>query len=97
MAITGPLRLIPDEDEEEQKRITARFLGEREERDDREYATGILQAFLDRAFRRPATPEQVEKYVGIAMAHIEKSENPRTAYEDILWALVNTKEFLFNH
>ncbi|MCH7987630.1 MAG: DUF1553 domain-containing protein, partial [Planctomycetes bacterium] len=34
----------------------------------------------------------------IALAHIAKHEkNPNTAYEDIVWALVNTKEFLFNH
>lgn len=34
----------------------------------------------------------------IAMAHIAKHEaNPKIAYEDILWALINTKEFLFNH
>ena len=25
------------------------------------------------------------------------SKNPRSAYEDIVWALINTKEFLFNH
>ena len=34
----------------------------------------------------------------IAMAHIQKHEkNVKIAYEDILWALINTKEFLFNH
>jgi len=35
--------------------------------------------------------------VGVALAHIKKTENDQQAYEDILWALVNTKEFLFNH
>ena len=34
----------------------------------------------------------------VATTYIEKhTENPRIAYEDILWALINTKEFLFNH
>jgi hypothetical protein len=34
----------------------------------------------------------------IAIAHINKNEmDPKRAYEDIVWALINTKEFLFNH
>ena len=34
----------------------------------------------------------------IALAHIAKHEkDPKIAYEDIIWALINTKEFLFNH
>ncbi len=39
----------------------------------------------------------IEEEIAVAIAHIEKTENKRQAYEDILWALVNTKEFLFNH
>lgn len=34
----------------------------------------------------------------IATAHVTKHKaNPKIAYEDIVWALINTKEFLFNH
>ena len=34
----------------------------------------------------------------VALGHIEKhQDNLKIAYEDILWALINTKEFLFNH
>ncbi len=45
-------------------------------------------------FSRP--PMDAEKKV--ALAHIAKHEKQKAiAYEDILWALVNTKEFLFNH
>ena len=41
-------------------------------------------------------PESDE--LGIALAHIEKhKDKPQVAFEDIVWALVNTKEFLFNH
>ncbi len=35
--------------------------------------------------------------LAVAQAHIDKVENKQQGYEDILWALVNTKEFLFNH
>lgn len=34
----------------------------------------------------------------IALAHISKNQaDKKPAYEDIVWALINTKEFLFNH
>lgn len=34
----------------------------------------------------------------IALGHLEKhKDNPKLAFEDITWALINTKEFLFNH
>ncbi len=39
----------------------------------------------------------IDEELAVAVAHIDKTENKRQAYEDILWALVNTKEFLFNH
>jgi hypothetical protein len=46
------------------------------------------------AFSRPPQPEEMT----IALAHINKNEmDPKRAYEDIVWALINTKEFLFNH
>jgi hypothetical protein len=42
--------------------------------------------------------DPVNDELQIAVAHIKKNEaNKKVAYEDILWALINTKEFLFNH
>ena len=45
------------------------------------------------AFARKPTPEQLQ----VALEHIQKHEsNKKLAYENILWALLNTKEFVFN-
>ena len=41
-------------------------------------------------------PDSVE--TKIALAHLAKHEkDTKVAWEDIIWALINTKEFLFNH
>jgi hypothetical protein len=33
----------------------------------------------------------------VAVAHVNKhAANKKIAYENILWALINTKEFIFN-
>jgi hypothetical protein len=62
----------------------------------------IVELYQWVASRAP-TPQQVE----IGLAHVAKRAQDksgadlvtakRQAYEDILWALINTKEFLFNH
>jgi hypothetical protein len=53
----------------------------------------IRELFLA-VFSRPP----IEKEMKVALAHIAKHvQQKATAYEDILWALINTKEFLFNH
>lgn len=45
------------------------------------------------AFARPPAPEETSR----ALAHIAAlKENKRLAFEDILWAILNTKEFQFN-
>jgi hypothetical protein len=45
------------------------------------------------AFSRPPIADEL----ATALAHVAKHENKQLAYEDIVWALVNTKEFMFNH
>lgn len=58
----------------------------------REHEAKIRELYL-LAFSREPSREEIE----IATTHIEKNENTKFAYEDIVWALLNTKEFLFNH
>jgi hypothetical protein len=61
-------------------------------RDMRPEADKVDELFLW-AFARKATPPQSEA----ALAHIAKhKDNKKLAYENILWALLNAKEFIFN-
>ena len=45
------------------------------------------------AFSRQPDAEEMQ----IASKYIQSKENPREGFEDVVWALINTKEFLFNH
>lgn len=57
--------------------------------DDRQLTEELFLAFLSRL---PTNDEwkQIE-------AHVKKINNRREAFEDVAWALLNSKEFLFNH
>jgi hypothetical protein len=51
----------------------------------------IREAYL-RTFSRPPTPAEIKT----ARAHLNESD-PKTALRDLLWALLNSKEFILNH
>jgi hypothetical protein len=61
-------------------------------RDERPPAEKIRELYLVALAREPGDQE-----TAALVAHVEKRGNSQSAYEDILWALINTKEFLFNH
>ncbi len=53
----------------------------------------ITELYL-RAFARPPRPDEL----ATAVAHVnEPGTDPNENYKDLLWAIINTKEFLFNH
>ena len=41
--------------------------------------------------------EPTDDELRAAISHVARQSDKRAAFEDVLWALVNTKEFLFNH
>ena len=46
------------------------------------------------AFAREPSPGEYE----IALDYIDKhKDDPKRAFEDVVWALIITKEFMFNH
>jgi hypothetical protein len=52
----------------------------------------VTELFLATLSRPPLADEARS-----AIEHVTKSDNKRTAWEDIQWALLNTNEFLFRH
>ena len=64
--------------------------------DDRSDQSRIEELYL-RAYSRPSTSEDLV----IAKSHLdEASANPtarRASYEDLVWVLLNSREFIFNH
>jgi Protein of unknown function (DUF1553) len=62
-------------------------------RDKRPHAERLRDLYLTTLAREPSREE-----TALLVAHIEKKgDRVQSAYEDVLWALINTKEFLFNH
>ncbi|MCP4192853.1 MAG: DUF1553 domain-containing protein [Planctomycetaceae bacterium] len=52
----------------------------------------IKEMYLIAFSRQPDADE-----LRIASDYIQSKENSREGFEDVVWALINTKEFLFNH
>jgi hypothetical protein len=61
--------------------------------DRRPHTERLRDLYLIALAREPSKDER-----DALLAHIEKKgDDVQDAYEDIIWALINTKEFLFNH
>ncbi|MEI7457832.1 MAG: DUF1549 and DUF1553 domain-containing protein [Pirellula sp.] len=56
------------------------------------HGENIQEVYL-RAFSRLPTENELQS----ALAYIDKKENKQEAYQDLVWAILNCKEFLFNH
>jgi hypothetical protein len=52
----------------------------------------VTQLYLA-TLSRPPKPEELK----LAQAQIKKTGDRKTALEDLLWAMINTQEFIFNH
>lgn len=49
------------------------------------------------AYSREPTEQELLAAVGYLTEHGTNTEDREMAYEDLLWVIINTKEFLFNH
>jgi hypothetical protein len=61
-------------------------------KDKRPHAERLTDLYLVAYGRKPTADE-----LATLTAYVEKRNGTQTAYEDVIWAVINTKEFLFNH
>ena len=53
----------------------------------------VIEIIYVRCLTRKPTAEEVAKIKG----SVAEEQNPQAALEDIFWAVLNSREFMFNH
>ena len=53
----------------------------------------VIENLYVRCLSRPPTPAEMQKL----LAAVEASPNKQQALEDVFWAVLNSREFMFNH
>lgn len=64
---------------------------------ERDLESKIRKLYLTALSRPPTADEAATVAEYVKRKSQEEGSNAQMAYEDVLWALINTKEFLFNH
>jgi hypothetical protein len=91
-ATLGQVLLLSNSDEVEGKIASGDGLIARRLAEKKPAAEIIDELYLAALSRQPTEAERTK-----AMAFVAAEQDPRPALEDVLWTLVNSKEFLFNH
>jgi hypothetical protein len=56
-----------------------------------------VDQLISSAYLRTLSREPQQDEIEIARQYVQDAKNPPTGMRDILWALINTKEFIVNH
>jgi hypothetical protein len=91
-ATLGQVLLLSNSDEVEGKIAAGDGLIARRLAEKKPAAEIIDELYLAALSRSPTETERAK-----AVAFVAAEQDPRPALEDVLWTLVNSKEFLFNH
>lgn len=67
--------------------VIARWLAEGVSQD------AIIDRIFDRTLGRPPTDEERKELI----VNVSQSPDPRQGLEDVMWAVLNSREFIFNH
>ncbi len=93
VAVQGPIETRPQELPETHKRLVFCDLSENE--DPLKCAHDILDKFISRAFRRPATEDEIKNYMRLGYQIIEDGGTPEQALQVVFKAILVSPQFLF--
>jgi hypothetical protein len=91
-ATLGQVLLLSNSDEVEQKVASGEGIIARLLKENKPAAEIIDELYLGALARLPTETEKAK-----ALSFVSGEKDPRPALEDVLWTLVNSKEFVFNH
>ena len=91
-ATLGQVLLLANSDEIEQKIAASDGRLSKMMKDKKPVAEIVDELYLT-AFSRMPTAEEKKR----TLAFVDKIENKQQALEDVLWVILNSKEFMFNH
>lgn len=95
--VEGPLKVYKSKRELTQEGITKKFLGDRKNRGNEEYMEDLVESLLSKAFRKPANPSQVAKYLQIGMHEAERSGRFEDGMNLVIRSVLTAPEFLFRY
>jgi hypothetical protein len=76
------------------QKLASPFVSEFSRNPELDFVAKIRKIHLQ-AFSREPRPKEIKAYTDYIKASGEGNENQ--AFQDIMWTIINTKEFLFNH
>jgi hypothetical protein len=94
-SLRGPLTVVADETDQARQQRSAKFLGQRGSRTDEQWCRDVLRPFLTRAFRRPVSDVQLEKFTQLAMGHITAGHRFEEAMHLAIRAALTSPDFLY--
>ena len=96
MTVIGPIGMLPDPLPEPHRRFFATTVDPQAERDVQlGQVRRVLEPFVSRAYRRPATGEEIERLVNLFDAARDRGESIERAMQVTLTAVLVSPSFLF--
>ena len=95
VAVEGPLKLIEDPIAKKQLQVNAPFLGDARGKSDRATITKVLEPYLTKAFRRPATFGEISAYAKLVEREVNAGRDVEAGYHLAIRTSLVSPNFMY--